>query len=123
MHLVVLEKTYAIASLPPDASPPKWASDEEFSSVTATGDEVSIVAAQDRVPGDVIGDRDWRCLKLEGPLDLELTGILATILAPLADAGIAVFPVATYHTDYVLVKENSLHDALRVLRAQGHQIS
>lgn len=51
------------------------------------------------MPSDVIVDRDWRCLKLEGPLDLALTGVLAAILMPLADAGIPVFPVATYQTD------------------------
>lgn len=123
MRLVVLKKTYAIASLAPDERVPEWASDDEFASVTNTGDELSIVVPQDRVPTDVIVDRDWRCLKLEGPLDLALAGVLAAILMPLADAGIAVFPVATYQTDYVLLKEKSLADAVQVLQAHGHHIS
>lgn len=123
MRLVVLEKTYAIASLVPDETVPEWASDGEFTSVTSTGDEVSIVAPQDRVPSDVIADREWCCLKLEGPLDLAMTGGLAAVLAPLADAGISVFPLATYQTDYVFIKEKSLRDAVQVLRAEGHHIS
>lgn len=123
MRLVVLDKTYAIASLAPDETLPVWASDDEFASVTTTGDELSIVAPQDRVPIDVIADREWRCLKLEGPLDLDVMGVLAALLVPLADAGISVFPVATYQTDYILVKEKSLADAVEVLRRRGHELS
>lgn len=123
MHLVVLKKTYAIARLAPDETVPEWASDDEFASITTTGDEVSIVIPQGRVPNDVTVDRAWRCLKIEGPLDLALTGVLAAILIPLADAGIAVFAVATYETDYVLVKEKTLAEAVQVLCAQGHRVS
>lgn len=123
MRLIVLKKTYAIASLAPDETVPEWASDDEFTSVTITGDELSIVAPQEIVPTDVIVDREWRCLKLEGPLDLDVTGVLAAILVPLADAGIPAFPVATYQTDYILLKEKSLVEALQVLRSQGHDIS
>lgn len=123
MHLVVLEKTYAIASLAPGATVPEWASDDVFSSVTTTGDELSVVVPQDRVPSGVIADREWRCLKLEGPLDLDATGVLAAILVPLADAGIPVFPVATYQTDYIFLKEKDLAEAMEVLRAKGHAIS
>lgn len=122
MRLLVLKKTYAIVSLAPEETLPEWASNDEFASITTTPDEVSIVAPQDSVPSDAIVDRDWRCLKLEGPLDLALTGVLAALLVPLADAGIPVFPVATYQTDYVLVKEKSLVDAIQVLRGQGHRI-
>lgn len=123
MRVVLLKKTYGIATFAPDAEVSAWASDEEFASVTITGDELSIVAPQDTLPSDVGADRGWRCLKLDGPLDLELTGVLAGILGPLADAAIAVFPIATYQTDYILLKEHSLNEALQVLRAQGHEIS
>lgn len=122
MRLVVLKKTYAIASLAPDETVPEWASDDEFASVTITDGDLSIVAPQKGVPSDVVADRDWRCLKIEGPLDLALTGVLAAILVPLADAGIPVFPVATYQTDYVLLKEKSLVKAVQVLRTHGHDI-
>lgn len=80
MHLVVLKKTYPIASLAPNATVPEWANDEKFASVTTTGDDLSVVVPEDRVPSDVILDRGWRCLKLEEPLDLDVTGVLAAIL-------------------------------------------
>lgn len=122
MRLDVLGDTYAIARLPGDEFVPRWKKDDEFVSITRTRDELSVVIPQEALPPGVDADRDWRCLKLEGPLDLGLTGILVTILEPLADAGIAVFPIATYETDYVLIKSGSLDDAVQALRARGHEI-
>ncbi len=75
------------------------------------------------VPSGVIADREWRCLKLEGPLELDVTGVLAALLVPLGDAGIAVFPAATHQTDYIFLKEKDLAEAMEVLRAKGHEIS
>ena len=57
-----------------------------------------------------------------GPLDLGLTGVLAAIAQPLADAEISVFAICTFDTDYILVRESALACATRVLEARGHQI-
>jgi hypothetical protein len=62
----------------------------------------------------------WRAIKVAGPLDFSLTGILATLASPLAEAGISLFAVSTYDTDYVLVREVDLGRAQAVLRAAGH---
>lgn len=74
------------------------------------------------VPEGVSHETGWRCLKVSGPLDFGLTGILASLAAPLAAAKIPIFAISTFDTDYVMVKAEHLARALEVLRAAGHRI-
>jgi hypothetical protein len=83
---------------------------------------LSVVTAEADVPVDIVCERGWRALKVTGPLDFGLTGILASLANPLGDAGISLFAISTYDTDYVLVKEDKLHNALAALQAAGHTI-
>jgi hypothetical protein len=64
----------------------------------------------------------WRVLKCEGPLDWALTGIVASLAEPLANAGVAIFPIATHDTDYLLVREPQLEHAIQALTGYGHAI-
>ena len=64
----------------------------------------------------------WRVLKCEGPLDSSLTGIVASLAEPLADASVPIFPIATYDTDYLLIKENHLETAIQALAGYGHAV-
>lgn len=75
------------------------------------------------MPGDVKHDRGWRCLKLAGPLDPNLTGVLASVLQPLADAGVSIFALSTFDTDYVLVRDAQLEKAVAALRDAGHSVA
>jgi hypothetical protein len=61
-------------------------------------------------------------LKVEGPLDFSLTGVLASLTAPLAREGISVFALSTYETDYLLVKTEQLEKAIQTLRGEGYEI-
>ncbi len=122
LTLSLLPETLAICRLPPDAENPAWTFAGGFHSITRTRDELSVVCAQESVPDGAQCDKDWRCLRVEGKLDLALTGILASLLAPLADAGIAIFAISTYDTDYVMVKEEHLERAVRVLVDAGYEI-
>jgi hypothetical protein len=109
--------------LEPTAPVPAWVRNGgPLSSITWTANELSVVAADADVPHDLPCERGWRALKVAGPLDFGLTGILASLASPLADAGISLFAVSTYDTDYILLKEDRLHDALAVLQAAGHTI-
>jgi hypothetical protein len=65
----------------------------------------------------------WSGLVVAGPLDFSLTGILSAIAGPLADAGIALFAVSTYDTDYILVKTNRYADAVAALTSAGHTVA
>jgi len=87
-------------------------------------DELSLVCAQEQVPADVLGrcERDWCCLMLHGPIPFQSTGILLRILQPLAAAGIGIFAISTFDTDYVLVKEASREAAIAALVDDGHRV-
>ena len=60
-------------------------------------------------------------LKLEGPFPFSMTGVLASFIQPLADAGIPIFAISTFDTDYVLVKRDTLRASLQVLANAGHE--
>ena len=109
-----------------ETSVPEWAGDDiatgNFVSITRTSDELSIVCDEHDVPSDVKADRGWRALQVEGPLDLALTGILASLAQPLAKAQINIFAVSTFDTDYLLVTGYNLFRACEVLQQAGHTI-
>lgn len=121
LTLSLLLETLAVCRLAPDTPLPDWAAGE-FVSITRTPDELSIVCAERVVPSSVRCERGWRCLKVAGPLDLSLTGVLASLAVPLAEARIALFAVSTYDTDYLLVKEVEVERALDALKRAGHRL-
>ena len=118
--LSVLEDSFSVCRLAPDADIPSWVPTKGFVSVTRTAEELSIVCQSDVVPDSVRTERGFRVLKIEGPFDFSLTGILLAVIGPLADACVSIFAVSTYDTDYVLVKKNDLNQAVSVLSACGH---
>jgi uncharacterized protein len=119
LSLLVLEERLAVARLAPDAEVPDWAGGK-FSSIARTEEELSIVCDDRSVPQDVTAERGWRVLKVRGPIPFETTGVAAALVSPLAAAGISVFLISTFDTDYLLVKEDRFEGALAALRAAGH---
>ncbi len=67
--------------------------------------------------------RGWRGLKVAGPLDFALTGVLASLAGPLAEAGVSIFAISTYDTDYLFVREEQLGAAIDALRRAGFAIA
>jgi hypothetical protein len=120
--LSVVPGRYAVAQLPPDAPIPSWASRGVVTCVTRTPRELSIVCDENAVPADVRAERGFRALVIEGALDFGVTGILASLTAPLAAATISLFAFSTFDTDYVMVKADRLGAALAALRAAGLDI-
>lgn len=115
----VLPDLYAVSRLGPHSPLPPWAAGP-FVNVTSTDDELSIICPAAGVPVGVHAERDWRVLKLVGPFPFTATGVLASLATPLAHAGISLLSIATYDTDYLLVKSEALNDAVAVLIAAGH---
>jgi hypothetical protein len=117
----------AICRFAPDSALPAWVLHDsaEFWSITRTPHELSVVCSEDDLPPSVDEhvERGWRAFAVVGPLPFELTGVVSGLTAPLAAAGIPVFVVSTYDTDYLLVKAvdfvqahgvlAGLHDMLR----------
>jgi hypothetical protein len=115
LRMTTLAGRFAVCRLAADAPLPSWPAGA-FVSITRTPDELSIVCEESPVPNDVHAERGWRALRVEGPIPFEVTGVAAGICAPLAAAGISVFLVATFDTDYVLVKAEAYGRAVEALR-------
>ena len=113
-----LPELYAVCRLPPHAGVPAC-----FFSATRTAEELSVVCAERDAPTGVPCECGWRILEVAGPLEFALTGVLAAIATPLAEAGVSIFAVSTYNTDYVLVREHDLEKAVKALREAGHIVS
>jgi enamine deaminase RidA (YjgF/YER057c/UK114 family) len=119
MKLEVLPETLAVCRLPASERIPSWALElhEGLVSITRTPEELSIVCPQVAVPPDTRSEDGFRALMVPGPIPFEQTGVLASIATPLAAAGISIFAISTYDTDYVLVREANLERALQALHA------
>ena len=122
LTLTLCEGEFAICRLDASARPPEWAQGGKIWSITRTADELSIVCSQKSVPEGVRSEGGWRCLKLEGPLDFSLTGILVSLAAPLAEAGISIFAISTFDTDYLLVNRDDLERSVDALEGAGHLV-
>jgi len=120
--LSLLPERFCICRLPAQAALPGFPEGAAFHSVTRTGEELSIVCVEKAVPPEARVERGFSCLKLEGPFDLGTVGVLARLSGPLAQAGVSIFVVSTFDTDYLLVRETQAATALRILEAEGHQV-
>ena len=125
--LTLLPDRLAVCRLEPEAPVPGWALSGAFSSVTRTPGELSVVCSEADLPArqsprpaaaaaaDLRVERGFRAFRVEGPLDFALAGVLAGLLAPLARAGIPVFALSTFDTDYLLVRGAQAEEAARAL--------
>ena len=121
--LELLSAEYLICRLPADAPYPVWARGENLLALIRTPHELSVVCEETAdLPDDVRIEDDWRALKVQGPLDFSLVGVLADLAGALARAGVSIFALSTFDTDYLLVKSADLPAALDALKRAGHQI-
>jgi hypothetical protein len=119
----LLGGSFAVARLDASATIPEWSNRGEFTTVTRTPEELSIVCDEDAAPDDVRAERGWRALQLEGPIAFELTGVAARFTAALAARAISVFVISTFDTDYLLVKATALDAAIAALREDGCEVT
>ncbi len=82
-----------------------------------------MVCLESMVPQGVQKEPGWRCLRVAGKLNFALVGVLASLLTPLASAGVSVLALSTFDTDWILIKENDLDRAIEALRAAGHELT
>jgi hypothetical protein len=115
-------ETLAVVKLGPGTEVPAWAESSSIFSVTATATETSVVCAARSVPRKSVHQRPFTAFEVAGPLDFALTGILAGLLAPLAEAGISVFTLSTFDTDWILVPGADADRAEEEWRRSGHQV-
>lgn len=138
LHLRLFAESYSVMRLPSATELPKLlqlcdaalGAPETLLSVTRVGEELSVVAPQEVVQAALAREAaaearvepGWRVLEVAGPLDFSLTGVLASLVGPLARAKVSVFTLSTFDTDYLLVKQTALGKARQVLEGAGHRI-
>lgn len=122
LTLRLLPGRFAVCRLNPGESLPQWAIEGELWCAVRTRDELSLVCRESSVPQGVRAQGGWRCLRLEGTFPFEMTGVIASITGPLADARVPVFVISTFDTDYLLVPEQHTAEALSILRRAGHTV-
>jgi uncharacterized protein len=120
--LTVLPDPHAICRLGRRDPVPAWAAATTagLSSISRTGDELSVIVVDSLAPRNLRCERDWRAFKVRGPLPFNLIGVISGLSGTLAEAGISIFALSTFETDYVMVKQGDLGRAERALRRAGY---
>lgn len=118
MNLTLLPSHFAIWKLPATAPLPQVA----FFAAVRTHEELSLVTEEALAPSGVPCERGWRALQVVGPLDFSLTGVLAALAVPLAEANVPIFVISTFDTDIILVKDTQLATAIDALDSGGHKL-
>ena len=129
LHFQVHPERLAIARLSPDAPLPPWARGG-FVTVSRTPTELSIVCPERWVPAPAGGsdaplhvERGRVALGIEGVVPMTTIGLLAALCGSLAAAGVSVFVISTYDTDWILVQAERLAPARGALEGLGHRVS
>jgi hypothetical protein len=121
--LSLLPGGFAVCRLPAAAPIPRWVSRSSgFFALIRTPGELCAVCAEMEVPETVQAEGGWRLLQVHGPLDFSLVGVLASLALPLAQAGVSIFALSTYDTDYLLVRQADLERAAQALAQAGHRL-
>lgn len=122
LTLKLLDNTYGVCRLDAITPLPSWGSLDPFYTVTRTEDELSIVCLESSIPEDIQCEKPWRILKVVGPLDFSLVGILSKLSGLMADAKISIFAISTYDTDYILIKASDIERATQVFLTHGYNV-
>ncbi|MBU1697160.1 MAG: ACT domain-containing protein [Proteobacteria bacterium] len=120
LKLSILKDLFTIHRFSPGHEIPKQIYEGQFYSIIKTEDELSIVCNSSVLKGSENSETDWSCIKVLGPLDFSLTGILADISSVLAKADVSIFAISTFDTDYILVKSKKLPVAEKALLHAGY---
>lgn len=121
LKMKLLKGSFGICRLDSNSSIPNWIDYEKFLSITKTDDELSIVCSEDGIPNNIKCEKNWNVIKVEGPLDFSLIGILSSISTILSKENISIFAISTYDTDYILVKNKDLQKSIDALSKQGYE--
>jgi len=120
--LTLFPQLYAIARFSPQEKIVVDYARSTFFSLTKTDGELSIVCEQTDLSPGVRAERDRRLLRVDSTTTFELTGVLCSLLAPLADADISIFAVSTFDSDYLLIANRDIEPAIVVLENAGHKV-
>ena len=121
--LSILPLRLAVCRLDSRSPIPFEALKSEFWSLTRTGSELSLVTEEGAIPANWPSEKDWRCLRVNGPLEFDMIGVVSSISSALADAAIPIFVISTYDTDYILIHQKHLEKGIEALLKAGHFVT
>ena len=122
LSLTLLDQTFTIHRLKPEENIPDHALESPFFAITRTDEELSLVLPESFEIESGKSDPGWSCFKVEGPLEFGLVGVLAGISSLLANAGVSIFALSTFDTDYILVKREQVRVARDALTSGGYSV-
>lgn len=123
LELQPLPDTVSICRLDPGAPLPDEPPGASLWAAVRTATELSLVVPDGAEPPGAKTDPGWRVLRVVEAHSLEVTGVTASLAAPLAEIGIPIFTLATFDTDHLLVQIDRFEEAIARLRAVGHRIT
>lgn len=126
MKLLVWPETYGVVKLPVGSELPSWAMQSPFVSFTrvqsqSPTEELSIVCIERDIPASVERQGHFKCVEIEGPLDFSETGVLDSVISPLAEEEISIFTVSTYNTDFIFIPGSKMDHATSLLERYGFE--
>ena len=122
MRFIILAGEFSVHRFGPAIVPAVDFGSEELFCLAKTSDEVSVVCRSGLLRGADRTEDGWIAFKIEGPLDFGLVGVLAEASALLAKAGVSIFAISTFDTDYLLVKRENARAAREALERGGHSV-
>ena len=124
LNLVILPKVYCILKFESVTDIPPSVYTSDFYSITRTPEEISVITEQkSSIKENIVCEKDWRILKIDGILNFSMVGIISDITSNLKEDEIPVFVISTFNTDCFLVKQNRLNEAIKALEKKGHSIN
>lgn len=121
MKLKILDGFYSVCKLPFNSTVPSWVSEGKFYSITKTDEELSIVCESVFIPEEVEKEDNWKIIEIVGPLDFSQIGIIHRISTVFKDAGVSIFVISTFNTDYLMFKANFENIIVEVLKKKKHK--
>ncbi len=120
MVLIEYPEPFAVLRFPPASKIPMWAKRGPFTSITRTPEELAVICQESQIPSEQAAERGWYLMGCQGPLNFSAVGILAELAGILADADLSILAVATYDTDFFLIRDP--YRARMVLEEAGHEV-
>lgn len=122
LRIRVVPGRYAVCRLDADAAIPEWFPGSGFKAVVYSGDEVTLVCLETRVPSGIPSEIGWSCLRTIGPFPFDAAGVVKSLIDPLSSNDVGVFVICTFDGEHVLIPSSKLDAAIKHLEAAGHTI-
>ena len=125
--LSLLPHQLSLTRLAPASTLPSWTS-SVFASVTVTSKELSVLTLTSctpplsALPPSSQSRSGYRALMVAGTLDLNQVGVLHRLLSPLRVGRVPVLAVSSFDTDALILREEDVDVAVRLLEAEGHKV-